>query len=159
MRRLRSSQTWPPGLTKGKTFAGRLRDPRVDFLEQRDRGIAGSGGESRAGQAVAQEELLVLLVELENLEDAGARVLEQVACLGLADTAGRNVAQIGERLVEFAEERALPFDHLGGKGALVLPEETVFLERALVQFVTELVMLVQGFGRSHERGWFSRGSG
>ena len=117
----------------------------VDFLQQRGRGTDGGGGRFGAGEAAAEQELLVFLVELENLENAGAGALQQVACIRIADTARRHGAQGLERGIELFHERALALDHLGGRRKLVLAEKTIFLERALVQLVTKLLVLLQGF--------------
>src|SRR5688572_6814285 len=119
-----------------------LRDAGVDFLEQRARRARRTYGRFRAGEAEAEEELFVLLVELENLQDPRARLLEQVARLRFLGVAGGHGAQRGERGVEFGEELAFAFDEFRGERALVLAEETVLLERALVQLVTKLLVLL-----------------
>jgi len=112
-------------------------DAGVDFLEERGRRGDGRNGGFRAGKAEAEEELFVLLVELQDLQDAPAGVFEEVAFLGRLGLAGGDGAQRGEGAVEAGEEIAFAVDELLTERALVLAEETVFLERALVQLVTK----------------------
>lgn len=93
--------------------------------------------------------MLVFFVELEDLENAGASVLEQITRLRFADTTGWNRPEGRQRLVEFDQQGALPIDQLRGQRTLVLAKKAIFFEGALVQLVTELLVLLQGFGRSH----------
>lgn len=139
---------------KRANYGRTLGDARVDFLEEGARRGAGGGSGTGAGEAEAEEELFVFLVELENLEDARAGVLEQIAFGGGMGLAGGDGAKRGERLVEAREQIAFAVEELGSEGALVLAEEAVFLERALVKLVTELLVLLQGLGWRHgKRKW------
>jgi len=137
-----------------------LGDAGINLLEQGARGTdGGSAGRLRTRKAKPQQQLLVLLVELENLENPRACVLEQIPRLGFAYPPGGYGAEGVERLVEASQQRAFALDEFGRKRALVLAEKTVLLERALVDLVTELLVLLQGFGWSHGRlgkkGWRS----
>ena len=93
--------------------------------------------------------MLVLFVELEYLKNPRTGVFEQIARFGFAHAAGRNGAERGERFVQFSQQVPLPVYQFAGEWPLVLTEKAVFLQCALVKFITELLVLMQGFGRSH----------
>ncbi len=90
--------------------------------------------------------MFVLLVELQDLQDARASVFEKFSLRGCFGLAGGDGAQRGERLIEAGKKIAFTIDELRGERALVLAEETIFLERALMQLVTEQLVLLQGLG-------------
>lgn len=81
--------------------------------------------------------MFVLFVELQDLQDPRAGLFEKVALRGRLGLAGGDGAQRGEGAIEASEEIAFTVDELLTERALVLAEETVFLERALVQLVTK----------------------
>ena len=93
--------------------------------------------------------MLVLFVELQDLQYPRASVLEQIARFRFAHAPGGNGAERGERLVELSQQLALAVYQFAGEWPLVLTEKAVFLQCALVKFITELLVLMQGFGRSH----------
>ena len=95
--------------------------------------------------------MLVLFVELQDLQNAGAGALQLRLGLRIARGRGRDGAQGFERGVEAGEERALALKQSDVGGALVETEETVFFERALVQVVAELVVGVERFRLGHGR--------
>lgn len=143
-------QNNPTG-TSGSTCERPLRNAGVDLLEERGRRRRGGDGGFGSGEAEAEEKLFVLLVELQDLQDARAGVFEEIAFGGGLGLARGDGAQRGERLIEAREEIAFAIYELLGERALVLAEEAVFLERALMQFVTEQLVLLQGLGWRH--GW------
>ena len=113
-----------------------LRDAGVDLLQHRAGWICSAGCRLWSRQTEAEQELLVFFIELENLKNSRAGVFEQVAGFRFTDAARRDGAQRRQRLIELAQQLTLSFHKLGGERPLVLPKETVFLERALVQLVT-----------------------
>lgn len=152
-----NQKTKKPGVVPGFGFSsgegcGALGAARVDFLEHGRRGRGGGGGSGDgavAGEAAAEEELFVFLVELEDLKDAGAGAFELVAGAGVADGGGGDGAESGEGAVEAFEERGLALKEFGAGHALVLAEETVFLEGALVKFVADALVFPEGLGLGH----------
>jgi hypothetical protein len=86
--------------------------------------------------------LLVFFVELEDLQNARTGVFEQITRLRFPDTTCGNRPQGRQRLVEFDEQRALPVNQLRGQRTLVLTKKAIFFEGALVQLVTELLVLL-----------------
>jgi hypothetical protein len=109
-------------------------------------------------EAVTEEELFVLAVEMEDLEKFGARFLDDLRaggigtgggaggrCAGVAGLDGcKAFVETGEEVAFFLEERRVG-------DALVLLQETVFLEGKLVELVTEVLMMTEGFRGCHER--------
>lgn len=93
--------------------------------------------------------MLVLFVELEDLENPCAGVLEQIAGFRFAHASCRNGAERGERLVQFAQQLLFAIYEFAREWPLVLSEEAIFLQGALMEFITELLVLMQSFGRSH----------
>ena len=93
--------------------------------------------------------MLVLLVELKNLKNSGAGVLEQVARLGFADAAGWYRAQRGQRFVQLGQKIAFAVQEIVGERALMLTEKPILLQGTLVKFVTKLLVLMECFGRRH----------
>lgn len=93
--------------------------------------------------------MLVFPVELKNLEDARAGALEAFLGGGVPRGGRGDGAQSRERFVEAGEQRALAVEQGRIGRALMEAKKPVFLERALVQVVAELLMLVEGFRLSH----------
>lgn len=93
--------------------------------------------------------MLVLFVELEYLQNPRTGVFEQIARFGFAHVSCRNGAEGGERFVQFAQQLPFAIYEFAREWPLVLPKEAIFLQCALMEFITELLVLMQGFGRSH----------
>lgn len=70
-----------------------LRDPRVDLLQHRARGIRRRGRGLWTGETVAKQKLLVFLVELQDLQNSTACMLEQFTHFGFAHAPRGNRAQ------------------------------------------------------------------
>lgn len=60
-----------------------------------------------AGEATAEQELLVFFIELEDLQDPGATIFELGAVRGSAGGGGGELAQGGEGGIESLEQSAL----------------------------------------------------
>lgn len=114
-------------------------------------------------EAVAEKELFVLAVQMQDLEKllagffddlrAGwirARVWSGGGSFGVSGLDG------GKAFVEAREQKALFLEKGRVRDALILFQKTVFLEGELVELVTEALMMTEGFRWRHERGrWWA----
>ena len=69
--------------------------------------------------------------------------------LRVAGRSGGEGAEGRERRVELLQHRAFACEKIRAGRALVLPEETVFLQGALVDGVAEPMVSLEGFGLGH----------
>ena len=93
--------------------------PLVNLLQHAGRQAGGGCGDPVGGQAETQEQLLVFAVELEDLEDLGAGLLEGLGVGGTGGFAPGNLPEGGEGLVQPGEEGALAVEQGAVGGAAV----------------------------------------
>lgn len=110
------------------------------------------------GQTVAEQQAFVFLVELQYLQNAAAGVFELLAGGAFANRRRGNLAQGHQDMFEPLDELAFAPQQPGFGRALVLAEETVLLQRKLVEFLTECLMLLQMGGDHVEGGFCGRAS-
>lgn len=140
----------PPGAFRVEAQTGSVSCPPsarrlVNPLEEGRRGRGGGGRRTGAGEAEAEDELLVFPVELHELEDPGTGTLEGLAECGAERGLARGGAQVGEGGVEPRQQAAPALAQVGTRDVLVLPEELVFLEGERVEFIAQFLVLEQGF--------------
>jgi len=111
--------------------------------------------------------LLVFAVEMEDLHDARAGLLDRRAvgprrrsCALIGGRDGRNAGglQGSEAGVEPGQQEALAIEQRSVRHPLVLFEETVLLERELVKLVAKLLVLLKRFRWRHGGGRAGSGS-
>ena len=119
------------------------------------------GAAGACAEAVAEEELFVLAVQVEDLEESGAGFLDDLRAggIGARGRAGRGGGaggvsgfDGGKAFVEAREEGAFFLEEGRVGDSLVLFQEAIFLEGELVELVTEVLMMTEGFRWRHERG-------
>src|SRR5690606_19392192 len=107
-------------------------------------------------EAAAQEQLLVLAVEQEDLHRARARLLERVAA---AFAFARYRAQPGEAFIKPGGGGAFSIAPCLVRRTLLLTEDAVFLQGQLVKRVAVRQVLGEGSLQAHEREGASAGRG
>ncbi len=93
--------------------------------------------------------MFVFLVQLENLQDAAARLLQLRAGYRIAHGSGRQAPKRGKRFVKTDKERAFALEERGVGHPLMLAEEAVFFENGGMDFVAERLVLLKSGRRIH----------
>jgi hypothetical protein len=109
----------------------------VEALEVRHR----RGGRRQTGlgadaQAVAEKKLFVFPIEVENLENLGARLLDDLFARRVRRLGGAGF-QGGEAGIEAAEKRTFLFEERRVGDALLLLQKSVLFQRELIQLIAK----------------------
>ncbi len=112
--------------------------------------------------AVAQYELLIFALEMENLQYAGTRLFNHDFAVlpggGIDGNAiGRGGTQSGEAFIEPLQQSASTFDQGGSWGLLFRLEEMVLFQSESMQVVAKFKVPSEDIRRRHER-WVVSGS-
>jgi hypothetical protein len=120
----------------------------IEFLQTADRGRADGGGDAGRPEAVAQHELFVLALEVEDLEQAAAGLFDDGGAGGAGFGVGGHhgggaAAQTGEAGLQGVDQTLVTFEQRLVGDALVLFQEAVLLESELVEVITNLEMFAE----------------
>ncbi len=103
---------------------------------------------ARAAEAVAEEELLVFAIDVEDLEEFGAGFFDDVFALRIGAHGGRGglfifLFERGETAVELGEEFSFALEKGGVGDAFLGFQKLVFLERELMELLAEDEVMMQ----------------
>ena len=124
----------------------------IYFLQDRGIGSYRNGFAAVGCETETKQELLVFLVELQNLENARPGLVQSRAKVCAVGTVPRDRPKGREGFVQSGEQ---PFfsllDALIWNSPMLL-KKTVLLESQLVQFVTEILVLLESLHGRHGKG-------
>lgn len=124
----------------------------VNLLQHAGRRRGGAGRHGGAAQAVPQQELLVVLFDLQDLENARPRRLERRLGLRVPHLRLGRGAQRRQGLVEAGRRRPLALKERRVRNPPVLLQEAILLQRQLVKLVADGLVLLQRFQKCHGSG-------
>lgn len=102
-----------------------------------------------AGETTTQKQLLVFPIKLQNLKNPGPTLLERRPGLGIARRRGGQDPEGVEGSLEAGKQTALALEKGVVGRSLIFPEEAVLVERELMKFVADFMVLGEGGEGGH----------